>query len=200
MPHTLMAFLLAARVSAPGVQQPDSTVYLVTRASELAVETSKAGLFGMFGHTHRIRATSFEGRVIYVPQHPEASSVTIRLPTDSLEVVSTDTSEQRKVGANMKVDVLDVAHFPDMAFASTALKWDGRKVHMTADLTMHGQTRPVEIDAEPVITADTLRVSVRFTVKQTTFGIHPFSTAAGTVKVGDDVEFDIKLVAVRQAR
>jgi polyisoprenoid-binding protein YceI len=98
----------------------------------------------------------------------------------------------------MRVDVLDVAHFPEMTFASKSLHWDGGTVHMKAELTMHGQTREVSIEAKPVITPDTIRVEVRFKVKQTDFGMHPFSTAAGTVKVGDEVEFDIKLVAARR--
>ena len=199
MTRALLTTLLCLGAAVPcRAQQPDSTTYVVLPTSDLAVETSKAGVFGLFGHTHRIRAHAFDGRIVYVPGRPESSRIALRLPTDSLEVVSSDTTEQRKVGANMKVEVLDVAHFPEMTFVSKALKWDGKKLHLTADLTMHGQTQPVEMDAEPVITADTVRAEVRFKVKQTAFGIHPFSTAAGTVKVGDEVEFDIKLVAVRR--
>lgn len=193
-----LVFLAALAVSPASAQQPDSVVYVFSSASELAVETSKAGIFGVFGHTHRIRAMAFEGRLVYVAAHPESSTVSMRLPTDSLRVVADDTSEVRKVGENMKQDVLEVSKFPEMTFASRTLTWRGAKVHMKAELMMHGQTKPVEFDAEPSITADTIRVAVRFKVKQTDFGIHPFSTAAGTVKVGDEVEFDIKLVAVRR--
>jgi len=195
--NSLSVFCVLLGALAPS-RQSDSVVYIISPASELAVETSKAGVFGLFGHTHRIRAHSFEGQVIYLAAHPESSTVTLRLATDSLRVVADDTSEVRKVGENMKHDVLEVGKFPEMAFASRELKWDGHRVHMKADLTMHGQTHPVEFDAEPLITADTIRVAVRFKAKQTDFGIHPFSTAAGTVKVGDEVEFDIHLVAVRR--
>jgi hypothetical protein len=55
---------------------------------------------------------------------------------------------------------------------------------------------PVDVSVE--IGPDTLRAKATFSVKQTDFGISPYSGGpAGTVKVADRVTFDIDAIAVR---
>jgi hypothetical protein len=44
------------------------------------------------------------------------------------------------------------------------------------------------------VTADTLMASGSFTVRQTDFGIQPYSTGFGTVKVADPVRFEFDVV------
>ncbi len=62
---------------------------------------------------------------------------------------------------------------------------------------MVGRTRPVSVDLLLRVTADTLRAEGSFVVKQTDFGIKPFSKALGMVKVKDEVRFELRVVAVR---
>ena len=72
--------------------------------------------------------------------------------------------------------------------------------HLIGALTLVGQTRdePIDVSAEAGI--DTLRATATFAIKQTDFGIKPFSEGpAGTVQVADRVTFNIEAVAVRAA-
>ena len=65
-------------------------------------------------------------------------------------------------------------------------------------LTVVGQTRDVPIDVSVQAGVDTLRAHATFAIKQTDFGIKPYSGGpAGTVKVADRVTFTIDAVAVQ---
>ena len=65
---------------------------------------------------------------------------------------------------------------------------------------MVGVTRPVSLDLALEVLADTLWAEGSFVVKQTDFGIQPYSTALGLVKVKNEVRFELRVVAVRAPR
>lgn len=195
-----MTHLLAAVFVAVFQSQADSVVYVLSPATQLDVRTGKSGLLGFAGHEHLIRARAFTGRIVYHRAAPEQSRVEIVILTDSLEVLTPpDTEEIRKVTADMRSKVLDVANYPEIRLASRSVTWNEGKVHLVAALTIRDQTREVPLDAQVKIDGDTLRATTTFTVKQTDFGIRPFRGGpAGTVRVADKVTFDIRLVAVPQ--
>ena len=65
-----------------------------------------------------------------------------------------------------------------------------------AALTLVGQTRDLPMDVRVEVGPDTLRASSSFSIKQTDFGIKPYSGGpAGTVKVSNRVRFEIQAVA-----
>ena len=176
---------------------PDSVVYHVDPSSRLVVKTGKAGIFGFAGHPHVIRARAVSGELVYHPGKP-ASYLRLRLPTDSLEVLTPpDTAEIRQVTEAMRTDVLQVDKYPEMTFAADSLRAHSGKMDMQLALTMKGTTRKVPVTADVAIGSDTLRATGTFVAKQTDFGIKPFSGGpAGTVKVADKVTFCFDLVAV----
>jgi polyisoprenoid-binding protein YceI len=178
---------------------PDSAVYHVDPATRLVVKTGKAGLFGFAGHTHVIRARAISAELVYHPGRP-ASYLRIKLPTDSLEVLTPqDTAEIRKVTEAMRTEVLHVDRYPEMAFAADSLTVRSGKVQMQLAVTMEGTTRKVPVIADVRIGGDTIRAGGVFTAKQTEFGIKPFKGGpAGTVKVADKVTFCFDLIATRR--
>ena len=177
----------------------DSVVYILTPITRLDVKTGSTGLFRFAGHDHLIRARAFSGRVVYFPNTPSASRVEIALPTDSLMVLTPpDTAEIRKVTESMRTEVLDVALYPEIKFASTAVAPIQDGLRIQGELTMHGQTRVVTIDVRTTIGTDTLRATGTFFTKQTDFGIKPYRGGpAGIVKVANRVEFELDVVALR---
>ncbi len=175
-------------------------VYELTPASRFEVKTGKAGLMGFAGHEHVIRARGFSGRVVRDSANPAASSVGVRISTDSLEVMTPpDTAEIRKVTLAMRTDVLDVAHFPEIRLVSRSVSANASGYHIVAELTMHGQTHDVPIDVRTRLNRDTLVASASFSVNQTDYGIMPYRGGpGGTVRVADRVAFTIEAVAVRR--
>jgi polyisoprenoid-binding protein YceI len=185
----------AATAQAPA----DSVVYRVSRASRLEVRTGKGGLLSFAGHEHLVRARAFDGDVVYFPSAPARSHVEIRIRADSLEVLTPpDTAEIRKVTATMRTEVLHVAEHPEIVLRSTAVEPTPDGVHIVAALTLVGQTRSVPVVLRMLRTADTLRTTGAFSVKQSDFGIKPYGGGpGGAVKVADRVDFSIDVIAVR---
>ena len=180
----------------------DSVVYDLAPAplTRFEVLTGKAGLLGFAGHTHVIRARGFSGRIVWYPDQPPASHVTISVATDSLEVMTPpDTAEIRKVTAAMREDVLDVAHYPEITLTARGVERAGDTLRLQAVLTIKGQTREVPLTVRAILGPDTLRASTTFAIKQTDFGIRPFRGGpGGTVRVADRVTLTIEAVAVRR--
>jgi polyisoprenoid-binding protein YceI len=181
----------AAQVSAA----PDTVVYQVQPSSRLVVKTGKAGLFGFAGHTHVIHARGVTGELVYRPGQP-ASSVHLRVPTESLEVLTPpDTAEIRKVTEAMRTDVLHVDRYPEMRFSAEALDAHAGRMTFPLAVTMAGTTRSVPVTAEVTIGGDSIRAVGTFTAKQSDFGIEPYSGGpGGTVKVADKVTMCFDLI------
>jgi len=186
----------------PRVQELDSVVYRLVPSSRLMVKTGKAGLFGFAGHTHLVQARAFQGEVIYFPKAPANSRLRITVVTDSLEVLTPpDTAEIRKVTAAMRSDVLHTSEHHEITLVSRQAAPTKDGLHLVTALTLVGQTRELPVDVVAQIGLDTLRVSTHFSIKQTDFGIKPYSGGpGGTVKVADRVVFDIRAVGVREGR
>lgn len=174
---------------------PDSTVYQIDPASRLVVKTGKAGLFGFAGHTHVIQAHAVTGELVYRPGRP-ASSLRLTVPTDSLEVLTPPDSEEiRKVTNAMRTEVLHVDRYPDMRFAADSLDARAGRMSFPLLVTMEGTTRRVPVTAQVAMASDSIRAVGTFTVKQSDFGIEPFSGGpGGTVKVADKVTLCFDLV------
>lgn len=201
----LLVIAALGLIPVPGAAQSlarDSIIYDLAPSSRLVVRTGKAGLFGFAGHEHLIQAREFSGRIVYYPQQPESSRVTVSIATERLEVLTPpDTAEIRKVTAAMRTDVLDVAQYPEITLTSQAVEQAGDTLHMRAALTMKGQTRTVPLTARVRIGPDTLQATTTFTVRQSDYGIRPYRGGpAGTVRVADAVTFDIDAVALRRPR
>jgi polyisoprenoid-binding protein YceI len=186
----------------PRLRQLDSVVYRLVPTSRLMVKTGKAGLFGFAGHTHLVQARAFHGEVVYFPKAPSNSRLQITVVTDSLEVLTPpDTAEIRKVTAAMRSDVLHTSEHHEITLVSRQAAPTQDGFRLVTALTLVGQTRELPVDVVAQVGLDTLRASTHFSIKQTDFGIKPYSGGpGGTVKVADRLVFDIRAVAVREGR
>ena len=187
----------------------DSAVYALDPASVLLVHAGKSGLLSGLGHEHQVRAHAFSGTVVYFPRDVGRSRVTVTVLTDSLRVVpEADSADIPKITETMRTKTLRVDSFPEIAFVSgevtpidggageAAAAAGQRAVRVGGDLTMVGRTRPVSVDLTLEVAGDTLRAEGSFVVKQTDFGIKPYTTALGLVKVKDQVRFELRVVGV----
>lgn len=184
-----------------GFEGVDSVVYHLAPSSRLEVKTGKSGLFGFAGHSHVIRARAFSGNVVYYPHAAARSHLQITVQTDRLEVLTPpDTAEIRKVTEAMRTEILHIDQYHEIRLATKEVTPTAHGFHLIGALTLVGQTRDVPIDVSVEAGVDTLRAEGTFAIKQTDFGIKPFSGGpAGTVKVADKVTFTIEAIAVRTA-
>lgn len=193
------ALLVAPSRLCAQTQAADSVFYQVVPTSRFEVRTGTAGLLGFAGHSHVVRARAFEGRVVYYPADRAASRVELVVPAESLDVLTpTDTTEIRQVTEAMRTEVLHVRQYPLIRFSATGSAPTAKRMRLQGELTLVSRTRPVQVDADVQVSADTLRASGTFTVKQTDFGIKPYRGGpAGTVNVANEVTFVFDVIAIR---
>ncbi len=194
-----LAAALAGEMTAQAPLAARGFTYRLTADSRLEVHVGKAGLLAGAGHEHLVRARTFSGSITYEPDHPTDASVTVSVSTEGLYVVpASDSADIPRITATMRDRVLRVRDNPEIKFVSKAVVGTTRGVHVEGALTILGHTRPVAFDAELRFSGDTLEGTASFSVRQTDFGIRPYSTALGLVKVADQVNLEIRLKATRQ--
>jgi polyisoprenoid-binding protein YceI len=166
------------------------THVLGPETATLTVKTGKAGAAAKAGHNLTIEVTAWEATLTL---GADPSDATIRLTADggSLKVreghggmMPLGAEETRSIEQSIDDDVLKGG---TIVFTSTAVGLDPAAGGMavTGDLELNGRRRPIAFDlslgADGAITGSA-------TVKQTDWGIKPYSALFGTLKVVDEVE------------
>lgn len=90
------------------------------------------------GQFHKFAAT-----VDFDEAHPERSKVEAHIDASSIE-----TGADARDAHLRSPDFLNTAKYPELAFRSTHIERAGDAYKIDGDLTMHGETRPVTLDAE----------------------------------------------------
>ena len=109
---------------------------------------------------------------------------------------TTDEGTRTAVNKNLRGSaVLDVAKYPTSTFdvASAAgtgqTSSRGRPIYrLDGNFTLHGKTRPLSILVEVEQVRGWLHVLGSFTIKQTSYGITPYSKAFGAIGVADELK------------
>jgi polyisoprenoid-binding protein YceI len=159
-----------------------------TQKSTMTVKVFKSGLFSAFGHEHEITAPIRQGSFSESERSADLTVDARQMKVMDKEVSEKDRAEIQETMLGPRV--LDSGRFPEIHFRSTAVEpaGDGRwKVR--GDLTLHGQTRPVTLEAQ----GQNGHYLGAVRLKQRDFGIEPINVGGGTIKVKDElrVEFDI---------
>lgn len=155
----------------------------------------------MVGHDLTIVATRWRATVVVNARALARSKVTATVDAASLEVSKgegglTPLTDGQKVeiAGNIRESVLRSGRHPRISFTSAAVEGDGRRGTVSGDLTIVGKTRPCVL-AVTIAKSSTagVRVTARTMIRQTDFGIKPFSTFLGTLRVRDVVELTVKV-------
>jgi len=120
----------------------------------------------------------------------------------TIDVTAVDTGEDARNNHLKSPDFFDVATYPSATFTSTSVAKGGNGLLINGNLTLHGVTKPVVLNAEgprgPAPGMDHkphAGFSATTTVKRSDFGIGgKFPSAA----IGDDVKLNIELEIVKQ--
>lgn len=109
---------------------------------------------------------------------------------------STDAGTRQQVTGNMLGgEVLDVRRYPTATFKIESSKATGKTdrsgrplYELSGEFTLHGVTRSIKVSAVAEPRDDgTLRVRGTLPIRQTRFGMKPFSRALGTIGVADQL-------------
>jgi len=164
----------------------------------LFVHTTRSGLGAMAGHDLTIEVTRWRGWAVVDLADPAKCSVTVEAEVDSLEVREgtgglkelTD-SDRAEIKRNIREKVLRSVHFPTITFRSSRFEGTPESFRCEGDLTIADVRRPITLNCR----LSDGRVLGSATVKQSRWGIRPFSAFFGALRIDDDVEvrFDVGL-------
>ncbi len=138
---TLTALLLASSsiLAATGAKAPDGEKY--------AIDPTHSGV--IFGWNHfgfsnpTARFDKIEGNVLLDSADLTRSSIAVSLPLAGLDTGVEKLDEELK-----GPDFLDATKYPTITFKSTRVEKSGENgLKVTGDLTVHGVTKPVTLDA-----------------------------------------------------
>ncbi len=142
----------------------------------------------------------FSGTVTTMGQKPETAQVEVVIQAASIDTRNADRDKHLR-----SADFLDVDKYPTITFRSKKVELAvGNKAHIVGDLTLHGVTREVVLEADlaPVVKDPwgNLRVGAHATttINRKDFGITWSRTLdTGELVVGDEVSvaLDVELVA-----
>jgi polyisoprenoid-binding protein YceI len=178
---------------------------LVADQSAFTVQAFAEGLFSAFGHDPVLAIKDFAGETQFVPGSFESASLKITIKADSI-VLSNEVKEKdrQEIEQTMRDQVLEIAKYPEIVFVSSnisvsRLAEERYRARIIGDLTLHGVTlKNLWISAETTATGDSLRALGEFSLKQTDFGIKPFSAAGGTIKLKNELKFTFDLATQRE--
>ncbi|GEM79301.1 YceI family protein [Vibrio superstes] len=122
---------------------------LYANAADYVIDTQGAHASINFKVSHlgysyiKGRFNRFSGEFSYDPANVEASSVEVKVDTTSLDSNHAERDKHIRSG-----DFIDASKYSDAVFNSTKVvdKGDGN-LEIMGDLTLHGQTKPITIDA-----------------------------------------------------
>ena len=156
----------------------------------LAVRTSRTGAVAKAGHDLLLHVTEWSATLDTdapnVTLDADATSLRVREGTGGIKPLGEDDH------ANIETTIDDeVLRRRDIGFRSTRVEKTDGGLHVEGDLTLAGQTRPLAFDLS---LADD-RVTGAAVVRQTEWGMKPYTALFGALKVADDVrvEIDAKL-------
>ncbi len=145
--------------------------------------------------------TSFSGSLDYNEADVSKSKVSVHIDAASIDTHWKDRDTHLR-----SADFFDVEHFPALTFESSKVARVGDRLKLTGALTLHGVTRTVTLDADPLspVSKDpwgALHIGTRATLKlnRKDFGlVWNKGLETGGVAVGDEVELTFEVEFVRK--
>ena len=192
-------FSLTAQDTVPATRQ---RAEVHTEASRVYVFVDKAGLVG---HQHAVEAKLLTSTLV-LGAETEAGKLVFDMTSFDADTPTarkrlnlsgtTDEATRTAVNENMRgAAVLNVAKYPTAIFDITSAKATGetsrrrRPTYMlVGNFTLHGTTHPLTITVEIEQARGWLHIIGGFAIKQTTYGITPYSKAFGTIGVADQLK------------
>jgi polyisoprenoid-binding protein YceI len=166
----------------------------------VTLRTSRDGLAAQAGHDLRIDVGQWSGELVIGPDLAPAG-LAARLDLGSL-VVQAGTGgikpltdrDKREILATMR-KVLSADRYPDATFTASSFSPAVGGGTIDGTLTLAGQSAALRLDVRQT---GPDRYLARTTVRQTSFGIKPYSGFLGALRVSDAVEVEAN-VAVRES-
>ena len=194
----------------PPLPVPGAEHYVVQAGlSDVRLLVYRAGALASFGHDHVIQAKDITGDV-YLAKDFQTSGFSLTLPVVGFvvddpaarSVEGPDFAKQPSAAAidgtrkNMLgPDVLDAARYSEVRIRSVKLLGPDWGPDATVRIELHGVARDVTVPIAVQRDSNGLSINGAFDLKQSDFGITPFSALGGGLQVADTLRVRFHLMA-----
>jgi len=168
----------------------------------MLVRTYRTGLGSRAGHDLTIEVTSWQGSA-QVGADVTGSSVTVSVDVDSFEVregrggiKSLTDADRADIRNTINQKILNTAQCPAVTFRSTALRGVPDDLSVDGELTIRDATGPVTVRGAVEESVGGPRLRATAQVVQSQWGIKPYTTFFGALKLRDAVDIDIDAALV----
>jgi len=200
------------------LSQTGSLLYrLDAAASRLQIHVFRAGRVAALGHNHVLSAPRMQGRV-WLPAAALQAGAQALAPGQAEFLLRLDellldaTSQRAALGpgwagplsieavaatrANMLGEAgLQAQAFPWVRLRALRLVGELPKLAALVEISLHGQTQTQWLALDAQLDAQQLRLRGAFVLRQSDFGLQPFSVGAGLLAVADELLLEFDLLA-----
>jgi len=184
------------------------SVYRLDSAkSSVWILVDKSGPLASFGHRHVIKVGRLQGFASVAPG--AATHADVRFPVASLEVdapgdlkhfgVDDSPSKADIKGTRNHMlgeSVLDANRYPWVNLQISIARTRTGSEPIKAIIQLHGQQKTLDLSTTLAHPARAWKVTGGFSIKQTEFGITPYSVMLGALRVKDKIDIRYDLVFV----
>jgi polyisoprenoid-binding protein YceI len=187
---------------------PEGDVYEVRpELSELRIVVYPDGPLARFGHAHVIGGKAIRGRVVLAEVF-EDSALKLEIDTRLLDVDRPAWRAAEGLDAEMEPAaiagtqrnmrspaLLDVERYPTILIESIGISGPRWQPDIEARITLRGQARELLVPVTLDLDDQRLIATGRIVLRQSEFGIEPFSAAGGSLRVADEILIRFRIVA-----
>lgn len=165
-----------------------------TDNGRITLRTSRDGLVAQAGHDLTIEAVRWSGELVVAPDLTPASlsvsvdlgALVVRAGTGGIKPLT--DRDKREIAVTAR-KVLSTDRYPEATFTATTFEPgpDDAGGTIVGTLTLAGQSQPQRLQ---VSQAGPGQYRATTTIRQTSFGIKPYSAFLGALKVADAIEFE----------
>ena len=172
--------------------------------STFTVQAFKTGLLSTFGHSPTFAVRDYAGEARFGDGGLASFAIELRVVADSLALLDrVGDADRREIESRMREDVLETRSFPEISYQAERLSDErisaGRyRVWIGGGLSVHGVTRPYQLDVELTVFEDALQIRGDCALRLSNFQIKPVSALAGAIKLKDELRVVFDLLAPKE--
>jgi polyisoprenoid-binding protein YceI len=183
-------------------------IRLDPQRSSVRIRVFRGGRAPTLGHNHVLAAPEFTGYFFLPAAGPSGAQFDVEFPLDRLAL--DDPQMRARLGpafaaeltpgdvANTRAhmlgdDNLQADRYPYIRIHSQGVTGEGERFAARIAVEMHGQSRDLTLPLVVEGLPRQIRASGAFVLRQSDFGVHPYSALGGLIAVQDDVLVEFTL-------
>lgn len=170
---------------------------------ELLLHTDVAGRAAKLGHRLTVAMKSWQAAVSWSGDQPSAVRLTAEV--DSFQVLSAEggltplSGPEKALVRSNALKCLASQRYPQIYFQTTEIISTDDGYRLDGLLDIHGQARQQVVDVRIDDLDGSWRLDCESVVRQTEYGVKPFSMLMGSMKVADDVAVSLTVTVAKGA-